>query len=87
MREILDKYKDLVDQYKTFGYDLLNIKENLEFYLTALPTIFLAAAFVHLYYFRKAQTKIAYLEGVVESKDKELAFFKDLLEKKIGVKK
>lgn len=29
MRDIVDKYKDLVDQYKTFGYDLLNIKEDL----------------------------------------------------------
>ena len=29
---------------------------------------------MHLYYFRKAQTKIAYLEGVIESKDKEIVF-------------
>ncbi len=29
MRDIVDKYKDLVEQYKTFGYDLLNIKDDL----------------------------------------------------------
>lgn len=61
--DVTKSYKELVEQYKDFGYDLVNIKEELEFYISAIPVIFLAGAFIHLYFFRKSQCQIAKLEG------------------------
>lgn len=61
--DVTKSYKELMEQYKEFGYDLLNIKKDLEFYISAIPVIFLGGAIIHLYFFRKSQCQMAKLEG------------------------
>jgi hypothetical protein len=59
--ELTEKYNEIIEEYKKFGLDLIDIKKDLEFYLSIIPVVFLTGAIVHLYFFRKAHTKIAKL--------------------------